>query len=160
MSTKAGSLSWRWNATPKWSVSVSGRVTRTEVDFMSVNVGDSIECWSLMVLDCNSFAAFVVITRYNATNSPTKEFPAVSRRWTLNKVNQCLFVDCVISRQILLFWYNVRYCNTFLRLIMSILKAPLKLRPFGAIQICLLLLLLISSGNFFEKRLRVGELGL
>jgi len=25
-----------------------------EVDFMSVNVKDNIECWSLMVFDCNS----------------------------------------------------------------------------------------------------------
>jgi len=25
-----------------------------EVDFMSVNFTDNIECWSLMVFDCNS----------------------------------------------------------------------------------------------------------
>ena len=35
---------------------------------MSVNLADNVECWSLMVLDCNSFPT----SRYccNATNSP------------------------------------------------------------------------------------------
>ena len=58
-----------------------------EVDFMSVNTADNIECWSLMVLDCDSFSAccFTVRMRLICLQNSSRRHSAVDYAQSMHK---------------------------------------------------------------------------